>query len=238
MSNNTEWREVAPGQNQKEVTINEQLSILDSALTEVYDVTGTGPFTLTNREFIRAVSISIDAGVTTPDVTIPNVKKMFILDNRAHAEVCVLTKGATTYNVPAGVALPFYSGSGVDDLSVLTSYEVEPIEFTVTAFKSLAPTADEVIGLTVMNRDVDFPQNLTDSQAYAGLTATANATIDIRKNGSSIGTVNFASGSNTGTFTFATAQSFASGDVLAFVAQNPADLTLGDISLTLKGTIQ
>jgi hypothetical protein len=82
-----------------------------------------------------------------------------------------------------------------------------------------------------------LPINLTDSQAYTEVVATAAATIDIQKNGASIGTINFALGANVGTFTFASAVSFVAGDRLQLVNQATADTTLADVSINLKGDL-
>jgi hypothetical protein len=58
---------------------------------------------------------------------------------------------------------------------------------------------------------------------------------DLLKNGVSFGTVTF-NVSATGSFTVASATSFAAGDVLTITAPATADSTLEDISITLVGT--
>ena len=82
----------------------------------------------------------------------------------------------------------------------------------------------------------DLPSGLTGSVGYVDVVATAATTIDIRKNGSSVGSIDFALGANTATFTFTTLTSFAVGDRLTLFAPSTADVTLADISVTLKGT--
>lgn len=88
----------------------------------------------------------------------------------------------------------------------------------------------------VFTRDVDFPASLTGSEGYAATAAAADDAWDINKNGSKVGEVNFDAPYNEVEFTFGSAQSFAAGDRLELVSGYPADDTLADVSITLKGT--
>jgi hypothetical protein len=67
--------------------------------------------------------------------------------------------------------------------------------------------------------------------------ATAETVLDVHKNGSPIGTITFGTGACTGTFATAGsgAVTFAAGDRLAIINQNPADATLADLSITFLG---
>jgi len=85
-------------------------------------------------------------------------------------------------------------------------------------------------------RAVTFPSGLTDSRGVAAIAATGAKVIDLRKNGSNVGSINFAAGATTATFTMASATSFAVGDVLTVVAPASADATLADLGISLAGT--
>ena len=74
------------------------------------------------------------------------------------------------------------------------------------------------------------------SQGYAGTAPTAQADLDIRKNGASIGTITFAAAASTATFSFASEVAFAAGDRLIVLAPGSQDASLADISITFKGT--
>lgn len=87
----------------------------------------------------------------------------------------------------------------------------------------------------VLDRAVTFPDGLAGAQGYAGITATATTVLDIQKNGSNIGTFTFTSAGNTAGFAMSSAVSFAPGDRLGIVNEDPADATLADVSLTFKG---
>jgi hypothetical protein len=85
----------------------------------------------------------------------------------------------------------------------------------------------------VFNRSVAFPADLAGSAGCAGVNATSTAVLDLQKNGSAIGTITF---TNAGaTFALSGGAAFAAGDRLEIINENPADATLADISLALKG---
>lgn len=80
-----------------------------------------------------------------------------------------------------------------------------------------------------------LPAACAGSQGSAGTAATGSVTINIQKNGTNQGTVNFAAAATTATFTLASAVSFVAGDRLTLVAPASPDTTLKDLSITLKG---
>lgn len=88
----------------------------------------------------------------------------------------------------------------------------------------------------VIPRAMTLPASLTGSYASADVAATGSTTLTLSKNGSSIGTVNFAASATTGTFTFSSAVTFAAGDILKLVNQSTADATLANISVSLVGS--
>ena len=87
----------------------------------------------------------------------------------------------------------------------------------------------------VLDRAVTFPDGLAGAQGYAGVIATTTTVLDLQKNGANVGTITFTSAGSTAAFAMSGAISFAAGDRLSIVNQDPADATLADLSLTLKG---
>jgi hypothetical protein len=85
-------------------------------------------------------------------------------------------------------------------------------------------------------RNFQFAANFTTSLSKATTSSTAAASFSIQKNGVQFGTMSFAAGGVTGTFT-STLTSFTAGDVLTVVAPSTADATLGDIEYMLVGTL-
>lgn len=99
-----------------------------------------------------------------------------------------------------------------------------------------APTANQVMGRVIMPRAITLPSSLTGSYGSSIAAATGSTTLTLAKNGSSIGSVNFAAGASSATFTFASAVSFAAGNVLTLTNQATPDTTLTNISVTLAAT--
>ncbi len=88
----------------------------------------------------------------------------------------------------------------------------------------------------VLARPVDFPVAFASSTGYARIAAMAETVLDVQKNGSNIGTVTFAVARVTPTFVLASPTSFAAGDRLGILNEDPADATLAGVSLTFAGT--
>lgn len=98
-----------------------------------------------------------------------------------------------------------------------------------------APTASATLFRMVTAVPFLLPASLAGSVARLGTAGTGASTVfSLRKNGSEFGTVTFASGSTTGTFTAASATSFASGDILTCVAPGSIATSLSDLMITLK----
>jgi len=86
-------------------------------------------------------------------------------------------------------------------------------------------------------RAFSLPSSLTGSAGVLGVVPTAAQTFDIKKNGgASLGTINFALGASTATFTFTSGTSWAAGDTLEIYNQATADATSADLSFSLLGT--
>jgi hypothetical protein len=126
--------------------------------------------------------------------------------------------------------------------------EVSPFTYTVTgsgkasvattvsgSFAGLT-TASLVIQRYIFAGTVLFPVGLTGSQGTAGVAATAPTTYSIKKNGSNVGTMVFAAGVTTATFTMTSATSFMAGDILTVVASASPDATLANLAWTFVGS--
>lgn len=107
---------------------------------------------------------------------------------------------------------------------------VRRIQFTLFAVGLL--TNDELLFKHVCATSCILPTSLTGSRGVAVAT-TGAVTLAIKKNGASIGTVNFAAAATTATFTFASPVSFVAGDIITINAPVTADATLADVSINL-----
>lgn len=97
------------------------------------------------------------------------------------------------------------------------------------------PTASMVVFHHVFTQAVSFVASLTDSYVKAGTAATAQTDFDLKKNGSSIGTVRFAAAGTTATYVSISASSWVAGDILTLIAPASPDATIADIWGTLVG---
>lgn len=76
-------------------------------------------------------------------------------------------------------------------------------------------------------------EDLPGSQAYLGTTTTAAMTLSIRKDGASIGSVNFGAGAQIGTFTLNADVEFEAGDILDILRPSSLDTTARNLSISL-----
>lgn len=99
------------------------------------------------------------------------------------------------------------------------------------------PDADATVLNVPMVRNLDFSADFGGSIAKAVTAATAQTIFAIKKNGTDVGTIEFAAAATDGTFTSTgnTAVSFEIGDVMSVHAPSTADATLADIGYTFKG---
>ena len=98
-----------------------------------------------------------------------------------------------------------------------------------------APTASMIVFHHVFTQAVTFVASLTDSYVKAGTAATAQTDFDLKKNGSSIGTVRFAAAGTTASYVSISSSSWVAGDILTLVAPASPDATIEDIWGTLVG---
>jgi hypothetical protein len=138
--------------------------------------------------------------------------------------------------VTAGTGLVGGGTGGNITLSVDTNIVYKSSPYDIAGSILGKPAAAAVVMRLVAVRNFQFAANFTTSLAKAATSSTAAASFSIQKNGAQFGTMSFAAGGTTGTFT-STLTSFAAGDVLTVVAPSTADATLGDIEYMLVGTL-
>lgn len=139
------------------------------------------------------------------------------------------------------VALQASGGSIADDKAVSVSFKGIPPAtqpFDAAAFYPGLPAASAVLLRVPIARAVTFPANFAGSYGKASANATGSTAFDLQKNGVSVGTMTFAGGASSATFTSSggAAVNFAAGDVLAVIAPATPDATLADVGLVLAGT--
>jgi len=150
MSNNLELSQVAPSQNNKETTINDQAGQLDAGLTDKVDVALTGitsPLALSDAQALRCIALKLTG--THPggsyEVHCPTNKKIYVVWNS--------TAGDVTFKTVAGTGVPVGAGA------VLTG-------ITTEQFFNQVPTLNprETAHVQV---SFDFPSSPTDHAIIA-----------------------------------------------------------------------
>lgn len=108
--------------------------------------------------------------------------------------------------------------------------------YRVGFFFVATPLVTEILAMHEFADSVTFADDFAGSVCKVGVNPTATFVIDVKKNGSSIGSISI---STLGVATFSTtggAASFVSGDVISFVGPSPVDATVAQCTVTLKGT--
>jgi hypothetical protein len=147
------------------------------------------------------------------------------------------TTGATAFtglsDVPAN-----YTGAALKKVRVnsgATALEFVDEPFAANCTWNGVTTASLVLIHLPMPVAVTFAAAFAGSYGVATTAATAQTDFDIKKNGTSVGTLRFAAAATTATFIAASPVSFAAGDVLKLVGPATPDATLATLGLTLKG---
>jgi hypothetical protein len=134
-------------------------------------------------------------------------------------------------------------GGGAQSLASVPAYTYTvtgsgkaSVATTVNGSYTGPTTTNLVVQRYVFAGTVMFPAGLTGSQGTAGVAATATTSYSIKKNGANVGTMVFAAGATTATFSMASATTFMAGDILTVVAPASPDATLANLAWTLVGS--
>lgn len=144
-------------------------------------------------------------------------------DNNSPGSLQKLAKGTNGQFLKIGASVPAWSNLPYD----------LPLSFPGT------PTAGQLMGKLIVVRDVILAANFSGSFGHVGTNPAATFDIDVKDDGSSIGTISISTG---GVYTFTTASGTAktvtAGHRLEFYApaNSPAEATVANIAATLKGT--
>lgn len=144
--------------------------------------------------------------------------------------------GLNDVSVSEGAGIDGYYLQWSNSLTKWVAVKFPSQPYDVTMFSPGLMTASQVLARIVIPRAVTFPSGLTGSYANASAAATASTVLSIQQNGTQVGTITFAAGGNTGTFSFASAITSSAGDVWQIVGPSGPDATLGNVSITLVGS--
>lgn len=122
--------------------------------------------------------------------------------------------------------IPLGGGGGSNDISFALSIVDQPLDGQIITIS--IPSYLKVL----------FAAAMSGSNGKASVQAAAQADFDVQKNGVSAGTIRFGATETSPSFIMASETEFdgGSGDYMTIVCPNPADGTLANIGLTLRGT--
>ena len=209
---------IQASQDQKEVTANAGFDALDLAMTATLavDCSAGGTVSVSAADLRRNVRLVLGgapgAGFT---LELADVKRLLAVRNATDTDAILTnTAGGETVDLPAGAELMIHSGP--DGVAGVGAAGGGVYDFGMVAFA--APPPGAVIGKVVIPRAIVIPADFTGARGDVDTPPVADWSIDVTRNGLSIGTI---TASTTGAFTFATiansAVPIAPGDVLRFV---------------------
>jgi hypothetical protein len=231
-------------QAQKEVTANEAFDALDQAIAGLLevDISAGGTITVDPAAALSCKMLRLTGTLAADaEVVVPNNRKPYLVHNATAGGFAVTLKTAAGAGVAVDsslhdTAVVYCDGTDVIAISIGNAGGDYIGPYDVGVYFPGQPGAGATLLQLVAPRAFTLPAGLTGSQGYAATAPTAQADLDIRKNGASIGTITFAAPASTATFAFAGEVDFAAGDRLTIIAPGTQDASLADISITLKGT--
>jgi len=128
-----------------------------------------------------------------------------------------------------------FAMDGIADVDMRTTIKLEyvggldDLEVSVPG----KPAASAVVASIDAVLPFSLPADLSGSQAIAEENASGAVSFGLKKNGSNIGSINFAAGNTKATFTFGSEVKFSAGDKLEITAPSPQDSTLANVAITL-----
>jgi len=165
----------------------------------------------------------------------------FIEDDDTLCRISVLTIGRRNQQLAlpsVGSVIGAPSDVSTATVEATADLDAYAITFDMGGGRTTPPGANESLLKHVIASSltsVTFPAGLTGSKFASRVAATASYTVTIKKNGSTIGTISWASSSTAATLSFSTEQTLSPLDELELVGAATPDATISGIYGTLSG---
>lgn len=239
--------EIDQAQNNKYITMNNALSFLGAAANKTLPSNTTGDWAITEAQFTRYMGFKSSGrsgsfNITLPDsVNISNAERIFVVwnaDTTYTATVKAATSpGATVVLTPGQVGFLYRNGVNTYAFLIGTAGAAPASIYDIGVFVPGKPGAGAEVLRFKTPRAFTIAGNAAGSTGSVGTNPTSTAAFDIKKNGSSIGSISFnTSGVATFSTTAGASQSFAVNDILTIVAPGSQDATMADIGVVFLGS--
>lgn len=213
------------------------LGAASSAVTAHAGATDPHPQYLTQAEGDARYAASAAAtGGTVTSVALTTPGLLFDVSGSPVTGAGTLAMSLKTQAKNTFLAGPASGADAAPTMRALTQADLPAQPFDLTAFYPGVPPASVKVTRVPFARAVTFPANFAGSIGIASVAATASTVFDVRKNGSSIGSITFAAGATTATFSTTGAVSLAAGDYLSIWTPSTPDATLADPGFVLAGS--
>lgn len=210
------------------------LSAVAADTVTVFWATSDGTAVAPSDYTASSGTATIASGQTSTTISVP-----IVADTAA--------EGTETFTVTLSLPTNAALGAATATVSILQVTAATANPFDVHVFVPGTMSADQIVLRVPLARDVSWPANFSGSAAHAKTAATAATsfavfaglqTVGASGPGAQIGTIAFAAGAATATFSTVggAAQSLLAGRVLSILGPASADATLADIGIVLAGT--
>lgn len=234
---------VSAGQNNKEITINDADMALERAFNDVISLSlAGGNLAITVAQFTRHFVFRVHAALANTSVTIPHnvgagdgtAKRVFALKNDTDFDVMVTTgrPGATNAILKKGISA-ILSSDGMNIITITAAGGVSGISLATYVPGETPPSLTMLRYASAV--DFTLPAGLAGSVGSVGIYPDGGDVVfDLRLNGVSFGSMEFADGESEATFSLASPRVVEIGDVIT--VNSPSDTYgMGELSFTLLG---
>ncbi len=207
-------------------------------VTSVSGQSGAVVVSAVDNSDVSGTSLISDSGATTGTIKLRTIVAGtgvgLSLDTNNNLEISNTAAGVTSFNTRTG-AIVFQVSDLTGVGGALLTNVAAAKYYDVPGGAAGAITASQLILEHVAVRTITWNANFSGSYGYASVAATASTTFTISVAGSQIGTMVFAAGATTATFTLTGGASINPGQVLTVTGPSSPDLTLANVTFTLLG---
>lgn len=235
--------EIAPNQSNKYITHNDSVAWLEAASNDILPLStiGAGPVNLSAAQATKYFVYILSGGSAAFNVVFPstinsnNAKRVFAVRNEDAAYAATIKastgSGATVVLRPGETAIILQSYESMYAIGVVNAYDI-------AFFAAGNPDDGGLVGTFVATRPFTLLDSFGGGNGHCGNNPSSTAVFDVKKNGTSIGSVSI---SNIGVFTFSTtgttSESFAAGDRLEVFGPSPQDATMANVAVSFLGIL-